>query len=53
MFNATIYNQNMKALFYFNNSVGPTVQMTGTDSPAEFKYERSIFVNGLNTNYTW
>ena len=53
MFNATIYNSNMKPLFYYNNSVGPTVLMTGTKGPGSFGFERSIAVNGQNSNYTW
>ena len=41
MFNVTIYNENMKPLFYFNSSDGPTVVMTGTGAPAGFGSERS------------
>ena len=53
MFNATIFNKDMLPLFYYNNSVGPTVLMDGTDSPSDFEFSRSISKNGINSNYTW
>jgi hypothetical protein len=53
MFNVTIYNEAMLPLFYYNNSVGPTVLMDAVDSPADFNFDRSISRNGANSNYTW
>ena len=53
MFNVTIYNENMLPLFYYNNSVGPTVLMDSVDEPGDFGFERSISRNGENSNYTW
>jgi hypothetical protein len=41
MFNVSMYNEDMRSLFVFNSSDGPTLLMTGTDSPGKTTFERS------------
>ena len=49
----TIFDISNVALYYFNETVGPTVTMTEVKEPEAIEYEQTSTQNGEILNITW